>query len=78
VDHVFVLRYLLESRLRGGSNAPLVCCFVDFRTAYDIIRRDYLMESLAELGVHGNMLQAIVQMYWSVPLIPKLDGGAGS
>jgi len=36
------------------------------------------MESLAELGVHGNMLQAIVQMYWSVPLIPKLDGGAGS
>jgi len=78
VDHVFVLRYLIESRLRGGSNAPLVCCFVDFRKAYDKIRRDYLMKRLAELGVHGNMLHAIVQMYWSVPLVPKLDGRLGT
>ena len=42
-----------------------------------MVRRDKLMERLAQLGVHGNMLQAIVQMYWSVPLVPKVAGCLG-
>ena len=36
-----------------------------------------MIQRLAELGVHGRMLQAIIQMYWSVPLVPKLHGTVG-
>ena len=50
----------------------MYCCFVDFRKAYDTVRRDLLIQRLAELGVHGHMLQAITQMYWEAPLVPKL------
>ena len=75
VDHVFVLRHLIESTQK--SRKVLYCCFVDFRKAFDRVRRDYLIQRLAELGVHGRMLQAIIQMYWSVPLVPKLHGTMG-
>eukprot|EP00775_Hariotina_reticulata_P012453 gene12453-biopygen14342 len=40
--------------------------------AYDFIRRDLLMERLAAIGVSGNMLHAILQMYWHAPMQPKL------
>ena len=72
VDHVFVLRQLIETAQLGPKQPPLYACFVDFRKAYDKVRRDYLVRRLAELGVHGPMLQAIVQMYWSAPLVPKV------
>lgn len=74
---VFVLRHLIEATQLVRGEAPLFCCFVDFRKAYDKVRRDKLMARLAQLGVHGHMLQAIVHMYWSVPLVPKLDGHLG-
>ena len=67
----------LECKLKGGSNVLMVCCFVDFRKAYDKIRRDYLVRRLAQLGVYGHMLNAIVEMYWDVPLVPKLNGVLG-
>jgi len=76
-DHVFVLRHLIEATQQGLAATPLYCCFVDFRKAYDKVCREKLVKRLAELGVHGRMLQAIVQMYWSVPLVPKLDGQLG-
>ena len=72
---MFVLRHLIESTQK--SRKVLYCCFVDFRKAFDRVRRDYLIQRLAELGVHGRMLQAIIQMYWSVPLVPKLHGTVG-
>ena len=72
VDHVFVLRHLIEASQGHRTSKPLFCCFVDFRKAYDMVRRDLLVKCLAELGVHGCMLQAIVQMYWDAPLVPRI------
>ena len=77
MDHVFVLRHLIEVAQGDSRNQPLFCCFVDFRKAYDKVRRDLLVQRLAELGVHGNMLQAIVQMYWEAPLVPKIGTALG-
>lgn len=74
VDQVFILRHLIEAtQLQPSSSGEqeLFCCFVDFRKAYDKVRRDLLLQRLAELGVHGSMLQAVAQMYWECPLIPK-------
>ena len=59
------------------KSEPLYCCFVDFKEAYDMVRRGLLVARLAELGILGNMLQAIVQMYWQAPLVPKLATSLG-
>jgi hypothetical protein len=50
---------------------------VDLNKAYDKVRRDLMIQRLAGLGVHGHMLQAIVEIYWYVPLRPKLSGAYG-
>ena len=78
VDHVFILRHLIETKLKGGSNAPLVCCFVDFRKAYDLVRRDLLMQCLADLGVSGKMLGVLASMYWHAPMTVKNGAALGS
>ena len=44
--------------------------------AYDEVRRDLLIQQLAELGIHvwsyvSPMSQASNEMYRSVPLLPK-------
>lgn len=77
VDQVFILRHLIESTQLGGGNQELFCCFVDFRKAYDSVRRDLLLKRLAELGVHGSMLRTLASMYWSAPLVPKLGDKLG-
>ena len=77
-DQVFILRNLIEQAQLGSSGRPIFCCFVDFKKAYDRVRRDHLLTRLADLGIHGNMMAAIAQMYWSVPLTPKLGKEVGS
>jgi hypothetical protein len=43
-----------------------------------MVRRDLLVQRLASLGVHGSMmLEAIVQMYWDAPLVPKAGSALG-
>lgn len=74
-DHVFVLKHLVDKcRLQRQH---LFVCFVDFRKAYDLVRRDLLMRCLADIGLHGSMLSSIVSMYWQAPMQPKLGGRLG-
>lgn len=67
-NHVFVLKHLID-RCRG--NDRLYACFVDFRKAYDLVRRDLLLRCLADMGVRGNALSCLVSMYWSTPMVVK-------
>jgi hypothetical protein len=64
VDH------LIEASQGKRRDKPSFCCFLNFRKAYDMVRRDLLVKRLASWGVHGSMLEAIVQMYWDAPLVP--------
>jgi len=79
-DHVFVLRHLID-KYRASYKVPcgskLFTCFVDFRKAYDSIHRDLLMQRLAEIGIHGNMLSVLAHMYFTVPLRAKVNGDIG-
>jgi hypothetical protein len=71
-DHVFVLKHLVDrTRIPGGRRGKLYTCFVDFKKAYDLVRRDLLMQCLADLGVGGKMLGALASMYWRAPLTVK-------
>lgn len=51
---------------------------MNFKKAYDSVRRDLLMKCLADIGLHDNMLRAIVSMYWRAPLIPAVQGQMGT
>lgn len=43
VDHVFVLRHLIDKIRNGRAGRQLYACFVDFRKAYDTILRPRVM-----------------------------------
>jgi hypothetical protein len=68
-DLIFVLRHLTD-RARA-RNQPLHCCFVEFENAYSSIPCDALMRHLAYVGVAGDMLRTLVEMYWDVRMRPK-------
>ena len=76
-DNLFVLKHLVDKH-RVGRSGRLYVCFVDFKKAYDRVRRDLLMQCLAEAGVGGEMLAAIMEMYWSAPLQPKVGADLGA
>ncbi len=71
-DQLFLLRHVLTQYKLAASK--VYCCFVDFRKAYDSIRRDFLLQRLAKIGVGGNMLRAIACMYSSVPMCARVHG----
>lgn len=74
-DNVFVLKHLIDKY--RSKKKHLFVCFVDFRKAYDLVRRDLLMKCLADIGLRGEILTAIVSMYWNAPMRPKLGPVAG-
>jgi len=55
----------------------LFACFVDFRKAYDSVRRDLLMQCLVDMGVHGSMLSTLTYMYWQAPMVTKVGRKLG-
>lgn len=67
-NHVFVLKHLVD---RVQKSDRLYTCFIDFRKAYDLVRRNKLMQCLADLGVRGNVLSCLVSMYWHTPMVVK-------
>ena len=72
---MFVLKHLIDKyRI---SKKHLFVCFVDFKKAYDSVRRDLLMRCLADMGLHDHMLTAIVSMYWNAALVPVAQGQVG-
>jgi hypothetical protein len=59
----------------GALAKMLFVVFVDFKKAFDRVRRDLLLERCRELGIHGEFLDLLVKMYgslvvlrWTVPL----------
>jgi len=75
-DHIFVLKHLIDVH-RAERGKHLFVCFVDFRKAYDMVRRDLLMECLADMGLHGHMLEALCSMYWCPTLCVKFGQQLG-
>ena len=77
VDHLSELRHLIQANQSHCKSKPVRCGFVDSWKAYDVVGRDLLVRRLAELGVHGSMLQAILQMCWDALLVPKAGTALG-
>ena len=53
VDHIFTLHAMVSKHLK--KNKKLYVAFVDFRKAFDTVKRNVLWNVLLQLGIGGNM-----------------------
>ena len=75
-DHVLSLKTLIDTYVnRLGKTSYLFTCFVDFKSAFDTISRRYLFYKLLKLGIGGNFLNILQNMYSKVLYLIKLPGG---
>ena len=64
VDHIFALHAMVSKHLK--KNKKLYVAFVDFRKAFDTVKRNVLWNVLLQLGIGGNMFNTLRAMYSSV------------
>ena len=61
LDHIFVLQNSL--RIRNELNTQTFCAFIDFKKAFDLVDREFLLYKLRQIGVNGNFYHAIKSLY---------------
>jgi hypothetical protein len=74
-DNIFILQHVLERSRARGRRA--YCAFIDFQKAYDSVDRDLLWQALRSMGLHGQFLDSLTQMYSHVTMRVRLDGRLG-
>ena len=61
IDHIFVLRQILEQSQEW--NSPLYAVFVDFEKAFDSLHRDSLWKILRNYGIPQKLVKVIQSLY---------------
>ena len=72
-DHIFSLHCLVDLYLQKKKR--LYCLFVDYRKAFDTIQRSLMWEKLFKIGINGNVLSVIKDMYAKAKSCVKLPDG---
>ena len=60
-DHIFVLHSLIDIYL--SKRKRVYCCFIDYKTAFDLIHRSSLWSKLISCGINGKVVNVIYNMY---------------
>ena len=61
LDHMFALHCLVDIYLQRKKK--LFCTFVDYRKAFDCVQHSLMWEKLLTIGINGNVLNVIKDMY---------------
>ena len=75
-DNCFVLRHMIDAA--AVKKKPLYCAFIDFSKAYDRVDRNLMWEVLRGCGLHGHMLNTIMNMYAVTKLQVRAQGQLGT
>ena len=62
VDHMFILRSLVEQHTQKGSK-PLYTCFIDFRKAFDSVWLQGLFYKMRQIGISDKFYKIVKEMY---------------
>ncbi len=62
-DNIFILKSLIQKYAYKGKSKKLFACFVDFSKAFDTIPRKLLFHKLEKVGIGGNVLAILKDMY---------------
>jgi len=76
LDAIFTLQHLIHSAQHHRQWLCVV--FVDYKKAFDRVRRDLLLERCRELGIHGLFLDLLVKLYDKVCCRVAVDGSLGN
>ena len=63
-DNIFVVRNIIERKIE--EDEELFLTFIDLRAAFDTIEREQIWKSLAELGVHQELIIITRSIYGTV------------
>ena len=72
-EHVLVFKSLTDKYINPAGKSYLYVCFIDFSTAFDTVWRNALLYKLTQIGIGGNFLNIIHDMYRSVSFAVKCD-----
>ena len=61
IDHIYVLCTILRNRKLSEKETFL--CFIDFQKAFDSVDRNFLLYKLSQIGINGQMYNAISSLY---------------
>ena len=75
LDALFTLQHCIK-RARWHRKCMYVV-FVDFKKAFDTVRRDLMIERLQQLGVHGQFLTSLLLLYDKVTQRVVVNGVVG-
>jgi sorting nexin-29 len=75
LDAIFTLQHLIHSAQHTRQRLYVV--FVDFKKAFDMVRRDLLLERCQQLGIHGPFMAMLVKLYDSVCSQVVVNGQVG-
>lgn len=76
LDAVFVLHHLINKARH--LHKQLWVTFVDFKKAFDLVRRDLLLDRCRQLGIHGEFMDALVMLYDNIILKVVVNGATGT
>ncbi|MCU7800906.1 MAG: reverse transcriptase family protein [gamma proteobacterium symbiont of Lucinoma myriamae] len=77
VDHMFILRALLDKYIKK-LKSPLYVCFVDFKKAYDSVWRQALMYKLLKQNIGGMFFTVLRSMYVNNDMCIKINNSQRS
>ena len=61
VDHIFTLDTCISKYIKQGKR--LYSCFIDFKKAFDSVKREALLFKLSQLNIKGKLFDCIHHMY---------------
>jgi hypothetical protein len=75
LDAMFVMAHLISKH--KYINKPLYVCYVDFRKAFDMVRREEVLSRGSQLGIHGAFLRALEKWLLNSMLSVSVNGVQG-
>ena len=66
---------MIDKYINAGTSKDLFACFVDFKAAFDSVWREGLFfYKMLHMGIRGNLLNLLRNMYDKVMYSMKIDG----
>ena len=78
LDAMFTLRHMVDKvRHMPGKGNVMYACAVDYKEAFDTVKRDLVIKRCKEIGVTGKFLEAMESMYANISMVVSLQGKQG-
>ena len=70
-DHILTIRAITNKYVQDGESR-VYSCFIDFKKAFDTVWHDGLFFKLQQIGVNGNFLHTIKNIYANTECAVKI------